>query len=403
MPISISAMQLILGLLGLGALYKGVLALLGGDRRLSDFRIGPDALIVFFLISVSVSIFFRPEVPGGVEVIDLTWKEALKPLAWIFYLYVISYLFSMRLFSSVHLNLFFGALFMSSAIGLAQVVLGYDFFRTSGYLHSYNGLGRAQGFFNNPMTFAHSLSVGLVFMLSVFVAGPRAGSLPFGLKWVVPIFLGAALLFSQTRGAWLAAGVGGFGLLWALGKRYFIAGAIGAAVSGGLLATVLPVLRERFYSIFDFGFLNNSTRIELWRANYDIFLGNPLFGVGPQRNVQFLPQIYQKLGIQSDFLSHAHNNFLEYLSTIGLFGTGSFYLIAGYFLFTALGVYRRIPIYLGFEKNLALGAFLGQMVFHVGGVTEANVLDTEVFTIVLVLWGMTVWLNREFPDQSGYA
>ena len=81
-------------------------------------------------------------------------------------------------------------------------------------------------------------------------------------------------------------------------------------------------------------------RLIVWRGAIDVFLHNPLIGSGVETFAfayyKYRPEAHN-LTSEWDYLyNKAHNEYLNYLATTGLFGLGSYLLIIGWFLFRSI-------------------------------------------------------------------
>ncbi len=158
--------------------------------------------------------------------------------------------------------------------------------------------------------------------------------------------IGAALLFSFSRGAWLAsaAGVGIvlIGLLalrggaaprawWrsvarrrggAAGRRTLIA-AVAALVLILVLGIGLAMRVERLSSIGDPLGGTMALRLQLWGAALRMALDHPLFGVGPDGFLYAYPAYREGVAWKEPFVSHPHNLILDYWLRGGIMGVAA--------------------------------------------------------------------------------
>ena len=173
-------------------------------------------------------------------------------------------------------------------------------------------------------------------------------------KWILPIWqlsaallstgiIGAALLFSFSRGAWLAsaAGVGVvlIGLLalrggvaprawWrsvarqlgsTAGRRTLVA-VVAALVLVVVLGIGLATRVERLSSIGDPLGGTMALRLQLWQAALRMGLDHPLFGVGPDGFLYAYPAYREGVAWKEPFVSHPHNLVLDYWLRGGIMG-----------------------------------------------------------------------------------
>lgn len=134
-------------------------------------------------------------------------------------------------------------------------------------------------------------------------------------------------------------------------KRAFIRGILGAiiAVSVFFLVLQLPMFdlvkerMESFFNIFgDSSQVDNSTmlRLKMIEAGWEVFLQNPFTGVGIGNSYFF---VFEYTGQYY----YTHNNYIELLSSVGLFGTLFYYASYIYLLVKLLKrVKKREPLVL---------------------------------------------------------
>ena len=158
--------------------------------------------------------------------------------------------------------------------------------------------------------------------------------------------IGAALLFSFSRGAWLASAAGVavvlIGLLalrggvaprswWrsvarrrggTAGRRTLIA-AVAALVLVLVLGIGLATRVERLSSIGDPLGGTMALRLQLWGAALRMGLDHPLFGVGPDGFLYAYPAYREGVAWKEPFVSHPHNLILDYWLRGGIMGVAA--------------------------------------------------------------------------------
>lgn len=248
---------------------------------------------------------------------------------------------------------------------------------------------RAQALFPSGITYAHNLLFPLT-MLTVWLAEPSATWRQRAMLFVGWGCLVFALLFSLTRGVWLA-------YLFVLGLLAVVKGgrtALGVAVGVVLLGVALlvsnPGVRERAAQVFDLNV--NWPRSQIWLANIDMIKERPLLGWGYGNYKRFRDAYYQRHP-QANTTAHAHNNFLQMWVDIGLVGLAAFLWLFWSILSRGWRAYRRLPPDAEHLQTIALGATLGIVGFLVGGLTQYNFGDAEV---AIVMWTMAGVLMRVY-------
>jgi len=149
------------------------------------------------------------------------------------------------------------------------------------------------------------------------------------------------------------------------------------------------VKRSRLLSIFDLYNQSNRTRIELWTAGFKMFRDHPIFGVGDID----LGNLYRKYkhNYDKEIQGHMHNNFIQELVTLGLFGFLAFCYMIFRMLFIDLKIYRETrgkP----FISSYTLGVLGVVCAFIISGLTEFNFGDQEIITLIWFTFGFNIAL-----------
>lgn len=268
---------------------------------------------------------------------------------------------------------------------------------------------RAEGLFGSSMTFGNSIALTWCFPVAWILYGIRRGTKEVGLY----LLAGAASLFgvlaifaTMTRGVWLSALAALIVMSVKAHKRGIVLIA-GVAILFFAISTVwLPELSSRMKSIGDTNHGSNSARVQIWKANLEIFKENPILGIGYGVNEDVIEKYYPRLGIVDGAHGHAHNTFLQFLSGTGIIGFICFAIFTVYFLVITWRLSRSLPkpqisgdIWPLVFVEGALGA---QVAMIVGGLTECNFKDAEVnhhFLLILAVLA-TIYIRNEKHDAS---
>ena len=288
---------------------------------------------------------------------------------------------------------------LSASYAIIQSLTSLDLLSDSDYfpLRS-GGLWRAKGLLE-IMTYSHSISMLFLFVYSTIL-------LNWGnKKWLIPcaILIGVSLILTFTRGMWLSLSIATITITFIVHrqKALHLIG-IGVGLISVLVLTV-DKIQHRLLLTFNFSDSSTSARFQLWKANWNIFLDHPFFGVGFQRNKVHLPQYYKSLGIEDGMISHAHSNYFSVLAGTGLFGFIAYLVFAFGFFKIASSLWRNHRYLPLFDQVIVLGSLGALINFHIGGLTECNYLDAEVFhTYIIVLSLLIAVLNR-YEKQSNYS
>ncbi|MFN8944473.1 MAG: O-antigen ligase family protein, partial [Pseudobdellovibrionaceae bacterium] len=291
---------------------------------------------------------------------------------------------------------------------------------------------RSGGFFYNPMTYAHSFAMIFFVMLTALLGASfhrqkswnsessdsKGPSLKVFFqsflqsddkKWrsylnlIAFFLLFLSVFLSMTRGVWMGMFVGL--LIMAFMIRPLI-GFVTLALGSLTVATLFlswKTFAERVMHVFQYENNYDIQRVTIWKANWNIFLDHPWFGMGYTENARRLAEYYIRMGIPEDqfFISHAHNQYLHMLAGTGVFGLTIFLLILGYFLvvnWTAWKLEKDV-----FTKYILLGCLCAQISFHIGALTEANFEHSKVRFVLMIIWAfaMARYINKsESRDRA---
>ena len=254
---------------------------------------------------------------------------------------------------------------------------------------------RSKGFHPSGITFAHNLLFPLTFT-TVWLSSTGQTlrqRLLLTLAWGLMVF---ALLFSLTRGVWLAYLVV-LVLLGVIRGGKTLGGVLGGMlVLGVFLLSAGAGVQERLWSTFDF--VQNLPRSQIWQANIDMITERPVLGWGYGNYRKFRDPFYAQYP-QADHTGHAHNTFLQVAVDCGLIGLGAFLCFFWSLLRVGWQTYQRIPPEEEPVRSLVLGAGLSIVGFLVGGLTQHNFGDAEVVVVMWAVAGIIVSI-RSWAGKS---
>ena len=290
-----------------------------------------------------------------------------------------------------------------AAYGIVQHFTGTDLVRRlvgkpvslTPFWFGQEGGFRVKGLLPSGITYAHSLSFSLTFLtVRLFASDLRwRERLLWLVGWALVVF---ALLFSLTRGVWLAYVVVIVLLGVIKGGKTLLAVGACAVLLGLSLVLAGSGVRQRVTQIFDLE--TNIGRNQIWQANLDMVKERPLFGWGYGNYRKFRDPYYERYP-GADTTAHAHNNFLQMWVDAGLVGLAAFLLLCWMILKAGWQAYQLLPAVAEPQRSLALGGVLSILSFLLGGLTQYNFGDAEV---VIVFWAITgvVMRVREWAGQG---
>lgn len=258
---------------------------------------------------------------------------------------------------------------------------------------------RLEGIFNFSMTHAHTYGPYFCLILGLFLWAHQRLNINFKREYVIALVtMGSSVVLTMTRGVWvgLFAAVITMGFMWNPRKGVILSvTAIFAAIA---LYFTVPTIQKRVnfsLKVFQADATREDTydteRVALWKANFMMFKNHPLLGVGYGQNRYLLRSYYDQMGLPADqFESHAHNQYLHFLSGTGILGLICYasFLFGVFYLSTK--AYHAIPPEQFWRKGLSLGSIGGQICFIVGGITESNFEHSKVRYAMMIIWAIGV-------------
>lgn len=291
----------------------------------------------FIWVAVALFLFFQIK---GHQKFD--WPQGL--FVWATLLFTLSF-FTAALwginpgnsFLTVHKYLTLLLVFLVGAIPLvwediqkllAVFVYGAAFCAAAGiFKHFYYHQDRIDSFSGDKMVFGGMLMVALLVVFWFLKREPR--KIWF---WICAILLAVALVFTQTRGAWLGWLAGFIFLSWKLNRKWLLGFSLVFALS---LAIFPHPLLDRFKNITNLNIsytwnnpheIQNSSNVRLliWVCGIKMIKDYP-WGIG-QGNISEIYPHYRlgSLDTAEPDIPHLHNNFLQLLLQNGWIGFAAY-------------------------------------------------------------------------------
>lgn len=250
------------------------------------------------------------------------------------------------------------------------------------YQKIFLNVSRINGF-SSPLDFGNVLAITLTYLL-IFGFW---GKIKLGYRitaFISSICLGANLLFTQTRGAWLAAIGGLITLSWVKNKKLLILIILVFLV----LYFILPEnYITRFESSFDVNTnSSNLQRIDLWKSAISMFRDHFIKGIGLGRYSLEYATNYRPP--HSEFHTHAHSNLMQFMAETGIIG-----LTAFVWLMVAISIWLYKSSIQITDHNwglFLLGSFCSTIIYNIYGLTYFNFGDAETLRFFWFLTALNV-------------
>jgi O-antigen ligase len=301
---------------------------------------------------------------------------------------------------------------VESLNGLRQFVTrsGPEFFAIGPFL-------RAYGDFGQPNALAGYLGMLLPFGIALALR-------PTGIWQRIAVVamtgvIGAGILASLSRGAWLGTGIGlvVMAIVGSPRTRRALIGALGAVAGIVSLAAVgaLPKdITDHITVLFDnFGVFDVRTvavnpanfsvveRMAHWQAGWAMAMDHPLVGIGPGN----FDDVYDRYSLPgwSESLGHAHNYFINTFAEMGIIGLFAFVGFLSIVFARLVHGLRLATEPLGTERLLLLAALGASIAFCVHN-TFDNMFVHGIGLLFALILGLVELAVRELEsDQVVHA
>ena len=353
------------------------------------FRLGPDWALLGFFVAAVLALW----VNGSA---DADWTFSLGGQRWILLVYMTAY--AARA-SGVKENFFYPLVFVACAAslhGIVESATGWDYLRHHAIAVADSGLPRASGLFSLPTRFASSFGMVFCFIVAaVLLSLPRTLGRRT-LLWSALLIVGAALLLSETRGAWIAVAIAVALICFLADRRIFFVGLLLCAFALTGLYVKSATFRERITTLTDMGYESNSDRIALWKLNSLIFKKYPIFGVGLDENERRKIEFAKAFDMPPPHQGQAHNTYLQIAAGAGALGLFCYLIFVGSFFVQTLRLWVVVPVEQIWDRVLVLGALGAQLSLHVGGLVDCNFRASEVRHLFILILGCVSYLTFKY-------
>lgn len=248
---------------------------------------------------------------------------------------------------------------------------------------------QATGFLGDPMSFAGLMQLTSFLSLGLLVKNWSNGQSFFNRQTLLFVtaanFLG--LIFASERSAWLGMFLALPLIFLYISPRAFVRGSLALVLAAVLAWCFIPVVKTRLSTLANFEQdVSVKARVIIWSKAWQIFREHPLFGVGP-RNFPSIDMPEAIVPQHSKDLNHAHNNYLQILSTTGFMGFSSFFVLLVSALCFAL---KQSKVAEPLKSGIGLGLLGALLSLSVAGLFEYNFGSGQV---KLVQWFLLALLD----------
>ncbi|MBC7419415.1 MAG: O-antigen ligase family protein [Bdellovibrio sp.] len=259
---------------------------------------------------------------------------------------------------------------------------------------------RLYGFVNSPTYHAHGNAMIFVFLFSILFFTFKKLAAPWKiLSSVTIILLGASIYLTYTRGIWLSIFFSSIIMASLLlpKKKLLVLGLVSCVVIAGMYFGVGHFRDRVDHAIKPSA---NHERVNLFKLNVQMWQQYPLFGIGYGENMRRNREYWDhpEWKMPPGYLtSHAHNQYLNVLSTTGLFGFVFFISFCFYFLLTNFRLMRAA------QKNKSSADFILlfsclwlQIEFLIAELTDVSFEYAKIRAVYIFSWALVIAIrNRQ--------
>jgi hypothetical protein len=286
--------------------------------------------------------------------------------------------------------------------GILQHYTGWNFLRGGGgTLHSLDFGARTiylpRGGFSHYQTYANVFFI--LFCLAFGLAAGSSGRVRI-MRGGAAALLGLAVVFTFTRGIWLALLAALAIFVWTFARR--AAPAIAGIGAAAILAVLLTPssLRTRALSMADAG--TNVERLLLWETSWNMLRDRPLLGVGVGNYRLSLGDYVRREVPLRMTGTHVHNIWLQAAVERGVLGMLALLWLAVAVVREAVRTVRLLPAG-GLPHALAAGALAALAGFFIDGFVQNNFGDSQVALLFWLVAGIVVVCSRAGLARPGSA
>lgn len=325
--------------------------------------------LAVFLLGMLVSSSFAPN-----------WPKGYKQVNYYFFIFLPFLMTSLFVDNRRHLAVAITLLAIS-----ISVPSGYAIFQ------GLSGHERPSAYFNHVNRLAFFLET---YIPLLYIATLEKGILPRNYRLVTGAVLAAAivaLMYTGTRGAWLAVGLTFIAYVLTKirdNKKLGIALCLAFIILSASFLSSAQV-RGRFDTLFDPQFQSNSERILIWESAIAMWRDYPITGVG-LNNFRHMEETYLSPLHKEIFHNHAHNIFLNFLAETGLIG------LSGLLSLFACVLYRLAR---NIKNPVVLAALLITCNLLLHGLVDYSFYFKPVMQAYWFILGLAFASGKIFPER----
>lgn len=388
--------------------------------------VSSQSLLDLIMILISLIWFFSIYKKGYNEETRLYFFGAEKPLLMYFIIVVLGFIFnaspdapwleSLLKFSWV-LNLYILIYALRSSILKIENVLKYililiflpTLYSLIGY---YNGVdlitgrdnSRITGLVNSATYHAHGNAIIFVFLLSLFIFYRKNISNKFQFLLISSLMLlGVSIFLTFTRGIWLSIALSSLTMSFLYSRKRVFQTAVAIVLIFGALFFFMQKARDRITPLSQDASANE--RINFLKVNFEMWREYPLLGIGYGENLRRNREYWDRpeWNMPQEYnTSHAHNQFVNVLSTTGVFGLIAFLWFMFLFLYKNFKLLRKSSVdKLSTNYILLFSCLWAQVEFYFACLTDVSFEYAKIRALLILVWALIIALEKSSKYMTG--
>lgn len=239
---------------------------------------------------------------------------------------------------------------------------------------------RATAFFSSPNAVGLYLAPVLVLMVSLLYKKFR---FPF---FLIALFSAVALVFSKSRGAWVAVAVSLVVFLFLVGYKKIAVAIAGVVVVGALGVLIIhPINLDK----------STQNRVTLWKYSMTFLTQSPknfIFGTGIRQFFRKIQKPYYNDKVM-ERLIYPHDIFLNFWTEIGLVGMLAFMGILGYGFYLAQKIRK-------YDKIIGAGLVCMLLALVIHGLVDVPYFKNDLAMLFWVLMFTILFCYENFCQSQ---
>lgn len=313
-----------------------------------------------------------------------------RKFVWILHLYIlIGVLSTIQIDLKKLVQYFAFAFILPNLYALISFAMGYDLITKMPSV-------RILGLVNSATYHAHANAVIFVFFLSVFLFQfKKMSKLMRWISVVSLILFGLSIFLTFTRGIWISIAVSAFVFGAFLEFKKTAYASLIALALCFVAYTTQPLVANRVKHSFNTE--ANSERLNLFKVNVQIWKEYPLLGIGYGENLRRNREYWDRpeWNMPSDYItSHAHNQFLNVLSTTGVFGFIFFISFVFFFLKKNWVLLKKTNRFEAPNRYaLLFSCLFAQVEFYLACLSDVTFEYAKIKALLILVWALVVALE----------